>query len=927
MAVQRDAIQLFENCLGINLKNSALTRQPNEYVSLQNFEFSQSNSIRGRKGIQGVGARAAFIGTHTYKFFNRDTGATEEQRIGINAQMFKLATESLTITRVAGSGFFNFQNTRQSSTNYRFSLYQGTSSSLSSIDATNNFDLGTGLEELPYTMWDLATDINALANYSCTLPTQTARVNGTQSNTTINVDAGHTITAGNYIVFWDYKTHPRHRGAEVISTTATSITIDALDKNLDVVDNQVIGIGAVPAAFYPVDLALTLSSSSTATLNFDWWKYVTCPAFTKRKDDANNPFFLAWNSYRFDLDGNTPPVFVDADNDLYIFYPDVYFKTNLNYPVKYDSQNVYLAGEQTIAEPATIGFAAGLLGAGVYKYLIRAFTIDHHGNEILGKIDSIFPKDITVAALNQVQFSASISLSGLNNKGGVKDTTQTSNTIRVDDGAGNPHSFEVGDYATFRDSTNNWRRIKVTASNRLTAPYTITLAESVTVNDGENMSNGHGVLIYRSLAGGNELYEVGRYPLQYNNAVAYTWVDNFNDTVIETRARFEELGFGKEVYSYKKSETEQKYNNYSLPPCSFGALHQGLLVMGGDLRFPNTVYKTSLDRMEVVSELFGNFNVPSTVQGALTCLASNSDDLLISAKKNSLFGITGDLEENTINIDAITEGDYGTSSPLGLNKVKGVIRGIGELGTFKIENNQLALEENIYLEGSLGGFVINKKDLQKARILNDSVSKGARFFIPGKTNSQSRRHFVLDYFNKNIWFDWKYSQTYQDPNAGFGTYNQIRYHANLFSGNYDGSGFNWKECGATNNFAENYTDGTEIIPYRILSTHIHANTPKLNKTFNWLTFFSFLLDNEITRFTGFTLLVKTYRNFQASTAHTQKQISFSSTTEIEQPIRLKDGKAKSLAWEITNVNAKECPYLTGWELLTTENYDLDNHEK
>lgn len=932
MAVQRDSTQVFEDCLGINLKNSPLTRTVNEYVSLQNFEFSESNSIRGRKGIQGVGARAAFLGTHTYRYFDKTTGATMEERIGINAQMFKLASASMTVTRVAGATNWNFQNIRQSLTDYQFTLAQ---------DVTlNTLDLNTGLEEPNFgdtliTMWDLSVWIDGLANFTCSLPTQSAKINGNQTGKTINVDAGHTITAGDYLVFWDYGLR-RHRAVWVTATTGTSFTFVG-GNDAQFIDNQIIGIGAVPAAFYPVDTYASLTTTNPKTISFDYWKHVQCPGFSRGPAFSTEPFSsLDYMKY---TEFFRPPVFVDAANCCYVFFNQSLtlaisgIDPIRNGPRKYDGQNVFMAGDQTIPliVPTT---AAGSVTGGKYKYLIRSFTIDHQGNEIFGKIDTDYPANLTVAAAVKLQFAAEVSsVLGLNSKGGVKDTTETGTVLKVDDGAGGPHSFEVGDYATFNNSAGAWVRTKITAVNRLSAPYTITVTDSVTVNDGDNLSNGHGALIYRTLAGGNQFYEAGRYPLRYNSAVAWNWVDNNSDTALEAKAIFEELAPNKEIYDYSKSETEQQFTNYSLAPCSVGCVHQNLLVMSGDPRFPNTIYKTSLDRPEAINEAFGSFEIPSTIQGPITCVISDADDALVAAKQTSLFYLSGEFEENIINTVAITEGDFGTASPLGMAKVKGIIRGVGQLGAFKITNGKLDIGENAYLEGALGGNPCDEVDLRCAIVYNDILSHGCRIFIPGWSDSNSRKHFVLDYYNKDIWFDWKYASIDYDPVSGVDSYQGRRYHCSRldalaqFAGNYGDSGFNWKECAATNSIAENYCEGTQLIPYRILSTPIHLNAPKLNKTFNWFTLYSFLLDNEITKHTGFTLLLKTYRNFQTTLVHTQKQIVFNSVTQFEKPIRLLDGKARALTWELTNVNAKECPYITGWELLTTENYDLDNHKE
>ena len=89
------------------------------------------------------------VGYHSFSFFDTTTGATSQQRIALNDNLWKLVDTSLTITRVAGSTSWGYRNyLNAASGTFKFELVQNGAIVLSQ-------DLGTGLESNPYTILDL----------------------------------------------------------------------------------------------------------------------------------------------------------------------------------------------------------------------------------------------------------------------------------------------------------------------------------------------------------------------------------------------------------------------------------------------------------------------------------------------------------------------------------------------------------------------------------------------------------------------------------------------------------------------------------------------------------------------------------------------------------------------------------------------------
>lgn len=301
----RSIIRNIENFRGLDLRRSDIAGDFLSFSELTNFRFGSGyKSIVGRGGSQPIAQGANFSGIHSYVYSDSDTGAPTEEIVGVNDNLWRLKAATFTVTRSGGSGTFTLRNSVVAASEYRVIFTDGgVAQALVDQNGTSQAYLScdTGLEIIGggvgsyqgAAIMDLCAAIDGLSNFTCATPDMSARVNGAQNNvTTITVDSGHTVSAGDYIMFWDKGTQSLVWRL-VFSTTSTTIAFNAGDPPVSVIDNQPLGIGASTAA--GISLETTHSSSSTFDVTFYYWE----PIYTNYNDvQGHYPPFL--HSYRRD---------------------------------------------------------------------------------------------------------------------------------------------------------------------------------------------------------------------------------------------------------------------------------------------------------------------------------------------------------------------------------------------------------------------------------------------------------------------------------------------------------------------------------------------------------------------------------------------------------------------------------------------------
>lgn len=392
---QRVIVKHFEDFKGLDYRSSGLKGNEGYFLEALNVQWGESDALITRNGCQIVGQPGGFTRVHTYSYADTATGGTQQETLALNQDLWKLTLSTLTITRTAGAATWGYHLFFDSSTSkYTFRIVE-------SAIIVFSFDCNDGFQEVNDTVWDLAAAIDALADYSCSFPPRSAKVNGNQTTAVITVDAGHTLAAGDFLTLWDYQDN-RLEEHTVVSTTATTITIV---NTVQVKDNQVIGPGAAKAAGVPINQGVETGSSSSQLFSYYYWDYVLSSFYHRQFPlfgfSTDYPFEGNLSGVRNSETSNPLPTPLNAENKCYFFVP-----TNIepetsssklydDYPWKYDGGKVFRAGLPK-ANFSIVGAGGALTGT--YKYKVRYKYYNKDGSYSLGAESDSF--NITYAAQN-----------------------------------------------------------------------------------------------------------------------------------------------------------------------------------------------------------------------------------------------------------------------------------------------------------------------------------------------------------------------------------------------------------------------------------------------------------------------------------------------------------------------------------------------
>lgn len=463
---QKRIIQSFESFTGVDLSKSALSASQNVFQSLLNMEPAKSASIRGRRGCQISNHYGNFTGLNGFAYANPVTGATTEELLVINDNLFKEISTSFTITRVAGALDFSWQILPPDGvtrTTFRFVLTQGGSPVTLTHPVTSAsaayLDLGTGLEDTiassaqwPTSVLDLIQAIDNTANFSVAYPAKTARIASIGGAGTLNVQAGHTVTTGDVISLFDTTTK-RLVPVKVTATTGTTLSYDN-SRTFRGEIGQSVGAGCTPAASIFVESSGSTTTGAALTVGYVYWQgVITAVAPYKNYVFPFEGNYAAKGSSSAKSSTFRPPTFVDANQSSYIFTevdPTTAYPWE-GYVYKYDRQNIYRAGMPEYVAPfaATRVATAGGLTAGNYQYRVCYNYYDNNGVLVQG----MYQDSNVITSLGAD--SGSLNLYTVQNGGqkilGVITTVAgPTTTLRINSSAFVP---KVGDYIYFRDFT------------------------------------------------------------------------------------------------------------------------------------------------------------------------------------------------------------------------------------------------------------------------------------------------------------------------------------------------------------------------------------------------------------------------------------------------------------------------------------------
>jgi hypothetical protein len=352
------------------------------------------------------------------------------------------------------------------------------------------------------------------------------------------------------------------------------------------------------------------------------------------------------------------------------------------YLIKYDGLRVYRAGlpkpsVTIVGDIAGATFTAGQTFA--YRVVIRRY--DYRNNEIVSAVslDSSSTDHTVVAANANIRLTLANPYQGSAAAGewyyGWVATTVNGNQVGVNtinmNEACSGH-WLVGDKAYFLDGVSGayvTRNVTAVGANSITFD-----GAAVNVVNGAFVSCNLRYDVYRTKDGGVDFFLVASVPMDMTNPG-----QTFDDSVTDAN-----LG----------AELQEQPRAYDPPPkCSILALHQGKLCTAGDPDNPNTVsFSDDLGGLEAFPLASNSTDVPSTIQGPITAMESESDAYLWVFKETSAYALTGDFEGLSINPVTKSEGDIGVVSQHTLAKINDSLIGLSRLGPILVRGGELTDE-------------------------------------------------------------------------------------------------------------------------------------------------------------------------------------------------------------------------------------------
>lgn len=933
MAENTTIIRQFESGQGIDYQPTDLTRDSNYFKDLTNCEFYKTRSWRKRPGCQLVGQRGNFLGIHTYSYADAN-GATQQELIALNDNLWRLNQEFLILTRTAGPlwAYKIYQNAATQT--YRFQITEdGTAIVLKS--GNTYIDLGTGLEELPYTVQDLRDDINAVTGYSIALPSKTARVNGAQSNvTSITVYTGHNIAAGDYISLYDYNLQ-RLVYRFVTATTKTTITFNNTWPSVTVKANQSLGNGAAPAASIPVTTSIT-ENGATKYPSFYYWTPIIAGNAPRVTNYTYGAFPFSGFYQAVGTAGAYPrPTFKNQSNVCYISFPwqSATSKTADQFKAvyKYDGLSVYRVGLPPFQfYGSTKTSPGGSLAAGTYKYAVIPQFYDNRGNLTdnnwcYGTSSSGSPMTFTLVAGDYI--SPSISNIAVTNNGlgynvrcGYNDAGSgvgiTTINCWLDSSKAEPHSFEVGDTVYFYDAAGNVQSRTVTAVNKTAATPTLTIDLASTVKAATSFSRFR-YFFYHTQPSGQTYYYKGSVVPDVSSTFT-TFDDKASASYNTAQLLFNDKS--------KLSPGQLNGVDHNPPLCSLLESHQGSMVYAGIYTDPQTLRWSEIGEPEYCPQPENIDDVPSTILGGVSAIASDSQDRLAIFKDRGYYEFYGDLTTGAYGVNTIKEGDYGNSTPT-LTKVDGAVFGVGKFGLVVVDEGQFAVIPTV------SPAIWNSTGLRLSYATSnvDTVRRKYRVYIPGSTPSGSLM-YVYDLSYKT-WVPWSYASgcepsgdldSYQFPDSPQFNNNQEVVWCSLTDMGLSVAAFGhvFRELGQRNeNSALLYWDNAKVYTQTIKTAWLHLGSPSLRKTWVAATLYHFIdsLESGVQPY-PVTVKIKLYRDFIQTTPAAIHQYTISSSAEFEKVFKLYNQFGRAFQIEIYNDSGGESLHVSGYQLAAVANY-------
>ena len=163
MASSYQFVKRYENFTGVDYKSSDL-HFPEQYATeLRNIKYTQTGSIEKRKGYQGAAASVGGCGLFTYRRYS-DTGGEVFEVIAVGDTLWKMQEASITVGYSGPeANAFIAVIYDPADGHYCLRIQEAATTVM-------DMSLGVGIDEAaPVTLDDVATAINGVAGFSCTV--------------------------------------------------------------------------------------------------------------------------------------------------------------------------------------------------------------------------------------------------------------------------------------------------------------------------------------------------------------------------------------------------------------------------------------------------------------------------------------------------------------------------------------------------------------------------------------------------------------------------------------------------------------------------------------------------------------------------------------------------------------------------------------
>jgi len=757
MEAQKSVLKLFDTDFqGLDYKSSDLKKDVSSMRVAQNVQFGESEGIASRGGSQIYGHLGLVFGIYNYSYLNRLTGATMQELLGFGGHIFKFNNRSIVLG--ANRSYIHYYD----DVNDRYTLSilnTATQAILCTLNYTTSaYNSGADI----YTLQAFLT-ANGIA-YTADIKS-TVVISGNQNFVIgvnrvincsyVNVDIGDFINGYNHAdgVLRSYR---------ITAKTVNTITIAANENPLSVLDGQVWGVGAglISSIPYTGDDAYV-----STTMPYYFWDDISIA----RDSLSDGMFSSAINLYNPLTEDNWHPVKPITFNNkcmFTIFDAEISSSTtgsigaeipisSKGKPFVYDGQNCYRLGVPSVEDYSSLAGVtqsiAPSVANGRWRYKTTLVLLDAQDVEWESNASAEMSNNTggtgagTTLTFPILQIGSNQEVCGFN-FGGAKSNAVLQAGVNTITTAVGQHFFEVGDRACFIDNAGTLQTRKVTAIDRtVAATPTFTIdGTAVSVAANTPFSSGMFWKLYRTEEYGTIFYEVVKKPYDSITATSVTYVDTVLDSALGDAYIEPDLG-----------------EEHDLPAAvNLLCEHQGKMVGAASALEPNTIYWSGVDGEHYWPRAFNNVDVPSAIIGAIKAIGSDDDSNLAIFKSHGYYSLVGDLQERSINLQAVKEGDYGISSHSSLVKINGILVGVGPRGVMAVKGGTLDWQGFQNIAPAIRGNT--SIDLERAVAINDYTQGHYFLYIPSaniSTAPEDRLVLVYNY-EEQKWTEWATSSSF-----------------------------------------------------------------------------------------------------------------------------------------------------------------------